>query len=74
MWVNPEGPNLQLLLSTQEQELSWSNAPHIDQALWEAINGTRFEAGKENTIVFNTWNGRVNVRDVVLWYQRGEGT
>jgi len=73
MWVNPEGPNLQLLQSTQEQELSWSNPPHMDQALWEAVSGTKFETGKENTLVFKTWNGRVSVRDVVLWFQRGAG-
>jgi hypothetical protein len=74
MWVNPEGPNLQLLSSTQEQELTWSNAPRIDQALWEAVDGTKFEVGQANTIVFKVWDGRVMVRDIVLWYQRGAGT
>jgi hypothetical protein len=74
LWVNPEGPNLQLLSSTQEQELSWSNPPHIDQALWEAVSGTKFESGAENTIVFKAWDGRVKLRDIVLWYQRGPGT
>ena len=74
MWVNPEGPNLQLLSSTQEQELTFSNASHHDRALWEAVSGTRFEAGQENTIVFKVWDGRVVLRDIVLWYQRGSGS
>lgn len=72
-WVNPEGPNLQLLQSTQEISLHWNGDFHFDQALWEAIDGRRFNKGGNNSIFFKAWDGRVRIRDVVLWYQRGSG-
>lgn len=71
IWVNPDG--LELTQSTAQESLSWHNAPRIDQALWDAIDGTKFEKGKENTVVFKAVDGRVSLRDIVLWYQRGSG-
>lgn len=73
MWVNPEGPNFQLVQDTQIEELNWSNASHFDQALWQAVDGRKFNKGGSNDIFFKAWDGRVVMRDVVLWFQRGPG-
>jgi hypothetical protein len=72
-WVNPEGPNIQLTQSTQDVSLSWDGDFHFDQALWEAIDGRKFNKGGHNSVFFKAWDGRVWIRDVVLWYQRGPG-
>lgn len=72
-WVNPEGPNVQLLQSTQDIALHWGGGRHFDQALWEAISGAKFNKGGNNSVFFKAWDGRVRIRDVVLWYQRGRG-
>lgn len=74
IWVNTGFP---LLSTTREQTLSWHNANHTDSGLWEAVQGTKFKAGKENQIIFGLQSGdkgHVRFRDVVLWYQRGSGT
>jgi hypothetical protein len=72
-WVNPEGPNVQLLQSTQDIALSWNTSVHVDYALWEAIDGEKFNQGGANTVFFKAWDGSVRIRDVILWYQRGSG-
>ena len=70
-WVNPSDPNL--IQTQREQLLTWPNGPHIDQGLWEGINGQKFNEGQANSIFFRVLRGRVRLRDVVLWYQRGSG-
>ena len=72
VWINPQFP---LLQSQRDHLLTWNNPPHMDVGLWEAIQGTRFQAGQENRIVFamqEANSGRVRFRDVVLWIQRDE--
>jgi hypothetical protein len=73
VWVNPEGPNVQLTQSTQEMALSWSKADHFDQAQWAPVHGTKFNKGGENQIWFKAWKGHLRVLNVILWYQRGSG-
>jgi len=71
IWVNPQFP---LKQTTRVHTLTWKGSNHFDAGLWEAIDGTIFNAGKENRVIFAMQEGDkgiVRFRDIVLWYQRG---
>lgn len=64
----------QRLQSQSEGQRTATNMTNIVDGVWEAISGTRFEAGSRNTVYFMTVDGSIRVSDVVLWYQRGSGS
>jgi hypothetical protein len=52
---------------------NWSGGSfQVDQASWEAIDGRLFRPGS-NSIYFRVMKGKIRLRDVVLWFQRGTG-
>lgn len=71
-WVNPTVSPF--LASEQVISLNWNTDYHADCGLWEAIDGRKFDAGDSNRISFKSWDGKVIIRDVILWYQRGAGS
>ncbi|MFQ1702421.1 hypothetical protein ACJ5NV_17690 [Loktanella agnita] len=70
-WVNPVADPF--VSSEQVISLNWTTDNHSDYGLWEAVDGRKFKAGESNRIVFKAWEGKVIVRDIILWFQRGSG-
>jgi len=70
-WVNPVADPF--VSSEQVISLNWNTDNHSDYGLWEAVDGRKFNPGGSNRIVFKAWEGKVIVRDIILWYQRGAG-
>jgi hypothetical protein len=50
--------------------LGFGGDPAGDRGLWEAFSGTLLTPGARNAVTFRALEGRLRLRDVVLWHQR----
>ena len=67
---DPGGSEGFLQKSRTVSQIVFNGASSHDQGLWEAFSGELLTPRAKNVVSFIATEGRLRVRDVVLWHQR----
>ena len=70
---DPGGSEGFLQKSRTVSQLIFDGGASHDHGLWESFSGELLTPGARNVVSFIATEGRLRVRDVVLWHQREAG-